>query len=152
MNNSMEQTARSFFEACEGGEGWQVCSRYCKPDASFAAQAEALADVTTLEAYTDWMKGLYTLMPDAGYGWVCDVATLKRFGSLSVSTVHQEHGTVPVPDESWFARLPIGSRVRILPNHACLTCAAYSSYDVLRAGPPPSTTHLIEQWPRVGGW
>jgi len=53
MNNSMEQTARSFFEACEGGEGWQVCSRYCKPDASFGAQAEALADVTTLEAYTD---------------------------------------------------------------------------------------------------
>ena len=67
MNNSMEQTARSFFEACEGGEGWQVCSRYCKPDASFGAQAEALADVTTLEAYTDWMKGLYTFMPDAGY-------------------------------------------------------------------------------------
>jgi len=96
--------------------------------------------------------GAHRFMPDAGYGWVCDVATLKRFGSLSVSTVHQEHGTVPVPDESWFARLPIGSRVRILPNHACLTCAAYSSYDVLRAGPPPSTTHLIEQWPRVGGW
>ena len=40
---------------------------YCKPEASFAAQAEALADVTTLEAYTDWMKGLYTFMPDAGY-------------------------------------------------------------------------------------
>lgn len=77
MNNSMEQTARGFFEACEGGEGWQVCSRYCKPDASFAAQAEALADVTTLEAYTDWMKGLYTPMPDAGYdlkSWGVDAA------------------------------------------------------------------------------
>ena len=67
MNSSIEQTARAFFEACEGGEGWLVCSRYCKPDASFAAQAEALADVRTLEAYTDWMKGLYTFMPDAGY-------------------------------------------------------------------------------------
>ena len=53
---------------------------------------------------------------------------------------------MPVPDESWFARLPIGSLVRILPNHACLTCAAYDSYDVLRAG------QLSEQWPRVGGW
>ena len=67
MSNSKEHTARRFFEACERGEGWQVCSRYCTPDASFTAQAEALADVKTLGAYTEWMRGLYTLMPDAGY-------------------------------------------------------------------------------------
>jgi D-serine deaminase-like pyridoxal phosphate-dependent protein len=63
-----------------------------------------------------------------------------------VVTVHQEHGAVPVPDESWFERLPIGSVVRILPGHACLTCAAYTSYDVLRGGV------LTEEWPRTGGW
>lgn len=90
--------------------------------------------------------GANRFMPDAGYGLVCDAATLDPLGSLAVTTVHQEHGNVPVPDESWFARLPIGSLVRILPNHACLTCAAYSCYDVLRAG------SLIGQWPRVGGW
>jgi D-serine deaminase-like pyridoxal phosphate-dependent protein len=90
--------------------------------------------------------GANRFMPDAGYGLVCDAATLKPLGSLAVSTVHQEHGNVPVPDESWFARLPIGSLVRILPNHACLTCAPYASYDVLRAG------QLSERWPRVGGW
>ena len=67
MSNSKEHTARRCFEACERGEGWQVCSRYCTPDASFTAQAEALADVKTLGAYTEWMRGLYTLMPDAGY-------------------------------------------------------------------------------------
>ncbi len=51
------------------------CSQYCKPDASFAAQAEPLADVKTLEAYTEWMKWLYTFMPDAGYevkSWAVD--------------------------------------------------------------------------------
>jgi D-serine deaminase-like pyridoxal phosphate-dependent protein len=85
-------------------------------------------------------------MPEAGYGLVCDPVTLERLGSLAVTTVHQEHGAVPVPDGSWFARLPIGSMVRILPNHACLTCAAYASYDVLRAG------MATVEWPRTGGW
>lgn len=90
--------------------------------------------------------GARRFMPDAGYGLVCDAATLEPLGTLAVETVHQEHGSVPVPDESWFARLPIGSPVRILPNHACLTCAAYPFYHVLRAGRPAG------QWPRVGGW
>ena len=30
----------------------------------FAAQADALSGVSTLEGYTDWMKGLFTPMPD----------------------------------------------------------------------------------------
>lgn len=90
--------------------------------------------------------GANRFMPDAGFGWVCDADTLERLGSLTVTTVHQEHGAVPVPDESWFERLPIGSLVRILPNHACLTCAAYPSYDVRRAGAPD------REWSRTGGW
>ena len=90
--------------------------------------------------------GANRFMPDAGYGLICDATTLSPIGSLAVSVVHQEHGNVPVPDESWFARLPIGELVRILPNHACLTCAAYPSYDVLRGG------KLTEQWRRIGGW
>ena len=53
MANSMEQTAQGFFEACEAGKCWQSCAPYCTPDASFSAQAEPLADVTTLEAYTE---------------------------------------------------------------------------------------------------
>ena len=66
MANSMEQTAQSF-EACEVGKGWQACAPYCKPDASFSAQAEPLAGIKTLEAYTDWVKALYGSMPDAAY-------------------------------------------------------------------------------------
>lgn len=90
--------------------------------------------------------GANRFMPDAGYGWVCDAGTLERFASLSVAMVHQEHGTVPVPDESWFERLPIGSLVRVIPNHACLTCAAYPAYDVLRNG------ESVDRWPRISGW
>ena len=90
--------------------------------------------------------GANRFLPDAGYGWVCDPRTLGRIGTLSVATVHQEHGNVPVPDETWFARLPIGSLVRILPNHACLTCAGYGAYDVLRSGT------VSGSWARTGGW
>jgi predicted ester cyclase len=64
---SITETARAFFEACETGKGWAVCSAYCQPNASFTAQAEALADVQTLQQYTDWMKDMFVLMPDGSY-------------------------------------------------------------------------------------
>ena len=64
---SMKETARKFFDACESGKGWDGCQAYCLPDASFSAQAGALSDVTTLQAYTDWMKGLFTPVPDGSY-------------------------------------------------------------------------------------
>lgn len=75
MTDSMEQTARSFFEACEAGKGWQACADHCKPDASFSAQAEPLTDVTTLESCTEWMKGLIGFIPDGSYdikSWAVD--------------------------------------------------------------------------------
>ena len=85
-------------------------------------------------------------LPGAGYGYLCDVQTLARHGALAVDVVHQEHGTVTIPDESWFERLPVGSLVRVLPNHACLTCAGYDAYHVLRGG------GLADRWDRVNGW
>jgi len=84
--------------------------------------------------------------PGVGYGYVCDARTLARHGSLAVDVVHQEHGTVPVRDQSWFERLPVGSLVRILPNHACLTCAGYEAYHVVRGAT------VIDRWERVNGW
>ena len=62
--SSIADTARLFFDACETGNGWDGCAQYCHPDATFAAQTDALADISTLEAYTEWMKGLFTLLPD----------------------------------------------------------------------------------------
>jgi predicted ester cyclase len=63
----MMETAKEFFDACETGQGWEGCSRYCTADATFSAQAEPLADVQTLEGYADWMKGLLTPLPDGRY-------------------------------------------------------------------------------------
>ncbi|MEM9384491.1 MAG: ester cyclase [Pseudomonadota bacterium] len=61
------ETAAKFFDACETGKGWEVCQAYCHADASFSAQADALAQIDTLAAYAQWMKGLFTPVPDARY-------------------------------------------------------------------------------------
>jgi predicted ester cyclase len=71
---TITDTASAFFEACETGQGWDGCSRYCHPDASFSAQAEPLADLRTLRDYAEWMKGALVLMPDGRY-------ELKSFGT-----------------------------------------------------------------------
>lgn len=60
-------SAAKFFDACETGGGWEACATYCHPDATFSAQAGALAEVATVEAYTEWMKGLFTPCPDGNY-------------------------------------------------------------------------------------
>jgi hypothetical protein len=59
--------AQQFFDACETGKGWEGCRDYCKLKATFSAQAEPLANVKTLEEYTNWMKGLLTFIPDRRY-------------------------------------------------------------------------------------
>lgn len=64
---SMTETAKQFFDACETGKGWEACKNYCHPGATFSCQAEALSEVDTLEAYTEWMKGLLTPLPDGRY-------------------------------------------------------------------------------------
>lgn len=86
--------------------------------------------------------GAQTYLPDAGFGWLCDVNTLEPLG-LKIDIVHQEHGTVKVSDPALYDALPIGSQVRILPGHACLTAAGgYGKY------------HLTDGrvWQRIDGW
>jgi predicted ester cyclase len=63
----MKTTAERFFDACETGKGWEGCKQYCHPGATFSAQSGALAGVKTLEDYANWMKGLFTPIPDARY-------------------------------------------------------------------------------------
>lgn len=66
-------SAKQFFEACETGKGWKACQEYCHDGATFSAQADALADITELENYVEWMKGFFTPVPDGKY-------ELKFFG------------------------------------------------------------------------
>ena len=64
---AITETAQAFFTACEAGHGWEACKPYCTENATFAAQAEPLADIKTLAGYADWMKGLMTVLTDGHY-------------------------------------------------------------------------------------
>lgn len=93
-------------------------------------------------------RGTAAQAVDHGYGVVCDIEG-RPYPDLIVAVCNQEHGVValrptaagPLPD------LPIGTLVRILPNHACATAAQHSHYNVLPRTPGP-----LQTWPRFGGW
>ncbi len=84
--------------------------------------------------------------PQVCYGEVCEANTLAPLEGLFVQRVHQEHGIIPVADEGWFDRLTVGAKVRVLPNHACMTAAAYPAYQVVEG------TTVVEVWDRTNGW
>ncbi|TCS64790.1 alanine racemase [Varunaivibrio sulfuroxidans] len=83
---------------------------------------------------------------DPGYGLVCDPLTCRPIGDLRISAVSQEHGRVTSPSGTPLT-LEIGSKVRILPNHACMTSAAYEAYHVVDGG-----DEIIARWRRCNGW
>ncbi len=87
---------------------------------------------------------------DVGYGLVYDSSGQVRFGGLRVAGVHQEHGLVEAAADDVsvpFDDLPIGARLRIIPNHACMTAAAYDRYHVVEGG-----DQIIAEWDRATGW
>lgn len=93
-------------------------------------------------------RGTSGLPIDWGYGAVCNAATGRPIEGVIVSATNQEHGIVTVGNgEIDFDRFPIGGRVRILPNHACATAAAFESYHVT-----DGSEQLVDEWERVNGW
>jgi len=96
---SITSVAEAFFSACEAGKGWDVCSTYCCPDATFSAQAEPLLDVGTLAEYTNWMKGLMTVLPDAHYDLKSFATDPLRNNVTAYAVFHGTHtgegGPVP---------------------------------------------------------
>ena len=86
---------------------------------------------------------------DQGYGVVCD-ADGNPYRDLIVVDASQEHGIVALRPgaDAALPRLPIGTRLRILPNHACATGAQHDLYHVVR----PGSRALLGHWPRMRGW
>ena len=99
MATDIGNVARDFFEACETGKGWEGCRVYCREDATFSAQADVLADVTTLEAYADWMKGLLSILPDGHYELKTFAVDNARNSVCAFAVFHGTHtgegGPVP---------------------------------------------------------
>ena len=87
---------------------------------------------------------------ETGYGWVMDAAGGARIGKLHVEGVNQEHGMVTGPGDVPFGDLPVGAKVRVLPNHACITAAAYDKYFVIDSS--DDAEYVVAEWDRVNGW
>src|SRR5262249_48747578 len=88
---AIQNVARQFFEECEAGKGWAGGKAYCKPSATFLAQAEPLADVKTLEGYADWMQGMMKMMPDGHYDLKCWGVDPERSSIIAYATFIATH-------------------------------------------------------------
>lgn len=86
---------------------------------------------------------------DQGYGLVCDIDG-EPIADLIVASANQEHGIVALRpgSKARLPELPVGTRLRILPNHACATAAQFERYHVI----PQERGAAMMQWPRFNGW
>ncbi len=94
-------------------------------------------------------RGTQDQSVDQGYGTVCDERG-QLIEGLIMSSANQEHGILSWRDgrtnsqmERQFA---VGTRLRVLPNHACATAAQFPAYEVIQAD------GSLIRWPRFYGW
>ena len=100
-----------------------------------------LASVVSAQPGRDWCitdAGALALSKDPGFadsmGEVFeDYEAGVLSGETRLTALSQEHGFLSVPR-------PVGSRVRVLPNHSCLTAACFDEYLVVR-GP-----EIVDRW------
>ena len=97
-------------------------------------------------------RGTQKQKHDFGYGQVCSVDGQVLPGYI-VSGANQEHGIISLQATAnkeavgdIVSRFPVGSQLRILPNHACATGAQFPVYQALDAA------GAVTEWPRFYGW
>jgi D-serine deaminase-like pyridoxal phosphate-dependent protein len=120
----------------------------------YPARGAVLVDAGALALSKD--RSTEAAPRDWGFGRVLDRDGVASLGDALVTRVHQEHGEGRAAGGLDLggldlggldlARLPVGTRLRIVPNHSCLTAAAHSHYQVLEEG------RLVASWARVNGW
>ena len=93
-------------------------------------------------------RGTQKQKRDFGYGQVCTLDGQVLQG-IAFTSANQEHGilssgagaSVDIANQ-----LPVGTRLRVLPNHACATGAQHGRYQALEAD------GRVIEWPRFYGW
>jgi D-serine deaminase-like pyridoxal phosphate-dependent protein len=94
-------------------------------------------------------RGTANQRVDQGYGLVAHLDG-PLYPDLVMTDASQEHGTLTIREGSRSAlpELPVGTRVRVLPIHACATAAQHDVYHVREPGAAtPGTV-----WSRLRGW
>jgi D-serine deaminase-like pyridoxal phosphate-dependent protein len=86
---------------------------------------------------------------DYGYGAVCDAAG-EPIDGFALTGANQEHGILARADGAVepdiMARFPIGTLLRVLPNHACATGTQFDRYHAV------APNGAVQVWRRFHGW
>jgi len=85
------------------------------------------------------------LDPDCGFGLPVSLEG-RVIDGLTVVGLSQEHGVVRVAPDLETAAFPVGSKMRILPNHSCLSAACFDRYHVVRGD------RVVDLWRPASGW
>ena len=99
-------------------------------------------------------RGTQKQQHDYGYGQVCNLDGIL-LNDFQLSSANQEHGIISSSSleskEDISTQLPIGTQLRILPNHACATGAQFPEYHtvVITKGGAPE---VGSTWQRFYGW
>lgn len=105
-------------------------------------QKKVIVDAGAIALSKD--RGAVEFDANCGYGRVLDLAGNDL--GLRVDSLSQEHGVLKVSDERLLKNLKVGSRVRILANHACLSAAQHDAFHVLESG------EIVDKWEIHRGW
>ncbi|HVZ09187.1 alanine racemase [Rhodopila sp.] len=83
---------------------------------------------------------------DFGFGLALDLGGRRGYGNAIVRKAYQEHGVIEI-DPAYPIDLPVGGKLRIAPNHVCMTAAAHDRYFVTEGG-----LEVTAIWHRINGW
>lgn len=95
-------------------------------------------------------RGLAGEFTDHGLGLVCDADGQPiGGGDWIVAAANQEHGLIAhrSGDTARLLDVPVGTLLRILPQHVCATAAQHPAYAVVDAD-----GQVRARWPRFMGW
>ncbi len=115
----------------------------------YPQRGEIIVDAGALALSKDTSSMRFDDERNHGYGRVLMADGSAPPQALYVAHVSQEHGVLRSRDGAPdYARYPVGTRLRIEPNHACMTASAYDRYHVLG----DDGFGIEAQWPRISGW
>ncbi len=108
----------------------------------YPAQNKVMLDGGALALSKD--AGPTHVDPEFGFGRVCDLD--MRPLPMRIYSISQEHGQVRGDEPIDFARVRIGTKLRIVPNHSCLAAALFDRYWIVEDG------RVVDEWRPVRGW
>jgi D-serine deaminase-like pyridoxal phosphate-dependent protein len=119
-------------------DGMQVALGTCRPEDVAVSVLATVVSAPPVQPHVVIDAGALALSKDTGgtspahYGTVITPEGEPLPGTV-VTGVSQEHAVVS-------ARLPVGSRVRVIPNHSCLTVACHDEYAVVEGD------RVVDRW------